>query len=780
MTEFYLNNKRYLDLYWNNSISKETLTGKEVGEFWFRCNKCGKEWVLYSLDTLPYLSGCNCRGTIKETAYNERDLLKKFWDYERNTLNVDTIPLRSGKKIALRCPKCSGRWDDYDVADVTFRGKGCPYCSGRRVLKGRNDLLSQCPEVVEKYWDYGKNTVKPDEVYKLSGLKVFWKCRDCNYSWESSVGNFVRGTKKCPKCKGIGVNDLKSLYPELVDKFWDYKKNTVSPSEVTIGSSKPVYCRCKVCGGEWVDIPKLLKNRKVCPVCWGRPKHFTSLRKKRPDLVDRVWNFEKNEKLGLTPDNVSYGSHKKVFLTCKVCGNSWDDWDVHTLSNTKVGCPFCTKQRMGADSNSLLSDYPEVVKEYWDWGINTKRGIYPSKLMPKSNKPINLKCKKCGYSWGDYSPADLVHYKLGCPVCSGQRVKKGFNDFQSKFPDLVKRFWDWDENEITPDNISWGSGKWCSFKCDKCGHKWKVELHDLTTYGRGCPQCAREGFVSKGEKEILDFLKANYSGVIETSKVGLLPNNLELDIYTPEKKIGIEFNGIYWHSELYKDKNKHYTKHKLCKQMGITLFQIWEDQWRDRRPVVERLLLSKLGVLSQKKINARDCIIQEVSKMDAKPFMDENHIQGFVGASVYLGLFTRDGEMVALCQFLRTGKQGEFNLNRYATCESVRGGFTKLLRYFEKVYLPKKVVTFSDNDYSDGGLYRNNGFVLEGVLEPDYYYTDSSFSNRVHKFNYRKEQFKNDLNLYFEEGMTEKELAELNKLTRVWDSGKIRWVKYYN
>lgn len=209
---------------------------------------------------------------------------------------------------------------------------------------------------------------------------------------------------------------------------------------------------------------------------------------------------------------------------------------------------------------------------------------------------------------------------------------------------------------------------------------------------------------------------------------------------------------------------------------GIKLFQIWEDQWRDRRPVVERLLLSKLGVLDLEKVNARECVIQEISKMDAEPFMNENHIQGAVGASVYVGLFTRDCELVGVCQFLKTNKDGEYNLNRYATSKNVRGGFTKALKYFERAYQPTKIITFSDNDYSDGGLYHTNGFKCDLLLEPDYYYTDSSFSYRFHKFRFRKERFKKDSNLIYEEGLTEKELAQLNNLTRVWDSGKVRWV----
>lgn len=817
---FYKDNKGYLDKYWDdelNNTPKESLQGNEDGVLYFKCKKCGKSWSISSLSLLYSYGECNCE---------DRNLLKKYWDTEKNNeigLSVEDIPLRSGKRIFLKCPVCGGEWNDYDVADVTYRKKSCPYCSGRRVLSGVNDLLSCYPEVVEKYWDWEKNSVEPNTLYKNTSKKAFWLCPECGYSWESPVSRLTRDGQGCPCCAGKkvkeGYNDFLSQHPDIVAKYWDYDRNKIKPSEVTSGSNKKIYCKCPLCGGEWEDAPKILKDRKVCPLCWGRKeikldnewkcdeeweglpelhyspsyakllnegisteKNFISLREYRPDLVDKVWNYEENEKRGITPDNISYGSHKKVFLTCKDCGNSWDDWDVHTLSNTKVGCPYCTNQRLGKDSISFLKGYPELVDKYWDWEKNSEEGIYPDEIFPKSNKQVHLHCKKCGYSWNDYSPASLVYHKLGCPVCAGQRVLKGYNDFQSRYPDLVDKFWDFEANDVKPDEISWGSGKWINFKCKECGHKWIVQLHDLSVYGRGCPQCARNNMAtrSKQEDEITNFLKENYDGIIETSKVGLLPNNMELDIYIPKKKIGIEFNGIYWHSEIYKKKDRHYRKHKYCEESGIKLFQIWEDQWRDKKEIVKRLLLSKVGVLDQVKVNARECSIKEVSKNEAESFMNENHIQGFTVASVYLALVSENWGIVAICQFLKTGKEGIYNLNRYATSCNVRGGFTKLIKNFERKYHPKKIITFSDNDYSDGGLYRNNGFILEEELKPDYYYTNNNFNKRYHKFNYRKERFYNDPHLTYMPDLTERELADLNKIFRVWDSGKIRWVKVFN
>lgn len=84
------------------------------------------------------------------------------------------------------------------------------------------------------------------------------------------------------------------------------------------------------------------------------------------------------------------------------------------------------------------------------------------------------------------------------------------------------------------------------------------------------------------------------------------------------------------------------------------------------------------------------------------------------------------------------------------------------------------MVTFADHTLSQGGLYLNNGFVAEKVLAPDYSYVVRG--KRVHKFNYRLARFKSDPNLKHEEGLTERELALLNRTPRIWDCGKTRYV----
>ena len=106
---------------------------------------------------------------------------------------------------------------------------------------------------------------------------------------------------------------------------------------------------------------------------------------------------------------------------------------------------------------------------------------------------------------------------------------------------------------------------------------------------------------------------------------------------------------------------------------------------------------------------------------------------------------------------------------------NVPGGFTKLLTHVERTCVSDEIITFSDNTVSDGKLYSQNGFTEVKNLPPDYSYIVNG--QREHKFKYRLTKFKNDDTLTYEDGLTEKQLAELNNLPRIWDAGKTKWVK---
>jgi len=187
------------------------------------------------------------------------------------------------------------------------------------------------------------------------------------------------------------------------------------------------------------------------------------------------------------------------------------------------------------------------------------------------------------------------------------------------------------------------------------------------------------------------------------------------------------------------------------------------------------------------RVGARELTLASVSHKEASAFLEENHIQGSASGAHHCALFDSNARIRALITVKRVGgenaSEGLWSIERYATAGIVPGGFTRLLAFAGRTIVSnggvlKKWVTFADMGISDGGLYAQNGFFIEKTLAPDYRYVVRAL--RVHKFNYRVNRFRVDPTLQYVDGYTERELAALNGISRIWDAGKERWVKIVN
>ena len=292
-----------------------------------------------------------------------------------------------------------------------------------------------------------------------------------------------------------------------------------------------------------------------------------------------------------------------------------------------------------------------------------------------------------------------------------------------------------------------------------------LQKADYHANGRGCKKCGYSTSVSKREQELADFIEGLGLN-IKTNDRELLEGN-ELDVLIPSKKLAIEYNGLYWHSEQHKDKYYHFDKTKNCEEKGYQLIHIWADTWKTKKPLVKSFIKSKLGIFD-KKIHGRKCTVEEVSHKVSSGFYDKNHLQGRVSATTHLGIYL-DKELVGVMSFKKQD-EGVYDLNRFCSKKGylVRGGFSKLLKHFIKNNPVSKVISFSDNTYSDGGVYINNGFQKVKDLPIDYKYIWEG--ELKHKFGFRKaklaKMFDNT------EGKTEHEICLENNVFRVYDAGK--------
>lgn len=362
-----------------------------------------------------------------------------------------------------------------------------------------------------------------------------------------------------------------------------------------------------------------------------------------------------------------------------------------------------------------------------------------------------------------------VKSKNECPVCINTHVRSGFNDLATVHPHLAAELSE--ENKENADDTYSDSTQKALWECSNCDHVFRKSPAQRVKYPM-CPKCSTGK--SAPETEMRLFINSILPGVEVLYNTRDVIKGYELDVYVPSKGIAVEFNGIYWHSETVRpDRKYHYKKFLAAKEAGIQLIQIWEDEWKARKDTVKSALSHKLGVSESGRTFARKTKVVAVTYIQAKSFLDDNHIQGSATGTYYLGLEDDSSEMVAV--MVLKGKS-QLEIVRYATTKTVVGGFTKLMKYVENVYSPESFISFSDNCVSDGGLYYSNGFIWEWDVRPDYKYVVGS--ERKHKFGYRLKRFHDDPKLQYVEGLTEAELAALNKLHRIWDAGKIRWVKH--
>ena len=313
------------------------------------------------------------------------------------------------------------------------------------------------------------------------------------------------------------------------------------------------------------------------------------------------------------------------------------------------------------------------------------------------------------------------------------------------------------------------------FKCENKNHDFILTTDNYYNRKRSgldlCITCNPLNSLHTSGKELklLNFIKDNYDGEIITSDRKIL-NGKELDIYLPEIKLAFEFNGIYWHNELNKDKNYHSEKTNLTKQQNINLFHIYEDDWDFRQNIIKSMILNKLN-LTKLKIGARKTTINEVTDNKLiKLFLNENHLQGYTTSSKKYGLFY-DNELISLMIFKQ--KDNNYELTRFANKlnTNIIGGASKLIKYFIQNNNFDYIITFSNNDYSDGNLYETLKFKKVKKLLPDYSYVHNK--KRVHKFNFRKNKLKK-MGFDISE-KTEHEICLENGFYRIYDSGKIKW-----
>ena len=293
--------------------------------------------------------------------------------------------------------------------------------------------------------------------------------------------------------------------------------------------------------------------------------------------------------------------------------------------------------------------------------------------------------------------------------------------------------------------------------------------------GHGCPKCANQ------QSLVEDEIYQHISSIIGEENVkrrdnSILGDKRELDIFIPSLNFGIEYNGLHWHSEEFgKDRFYHVKKTEDFNSLGIKIIQIFEDEWNENKELVLNKIDHILGLQNNlPKIMARKCQIKEITRSDAEPFLNKNHIQGYVPSTIYIGAYY-DDNLIGVTSFTEE-KEKFWNLTRMATDNNIvcNGVCGKMLSFFKKNYFWKTIKTFADRRWTldkDNNLYTKLGFVLASTLKPDYRYVVGK--KRIHKFNFRKNALHKKYSLPLD--MSEKDMMKTLNIYRIWDCGLFKY-----
>lgn len=309
-------------------------------------------------------------------------------------------------------------------------------------------------------------------------------------------------------------------------------------------------------------------------------------------------------------------------------------------------------------------------------------------------------------------------------------------------------------------------------QCLQCGTIQKKTLYMLETTPV-CFKCFPKS--SKSQLEILEFVRSLGFEAIDSDRNVIFPK--EIDVYVPSRRFGIEYNGLYWHSEKFLSPNGHQVKHDLASTANINLFSVYEDEWRDKRSIVEAMIKHRLGIFDEK-INARSCSIVKLDNHQRRSFFDANHLEGDTAAMFAIGL-EHEGKIVAATSFRRPFHRAYSNyveLGRSSVKSgcNVRGWLSKLISsqlLKNQIYTREKkgIVSYVDSRVGAGKAYEFAGFsLLKQSTGLRFWWTD--YVNRYNRF-----KVKADLT----NGITQKQAALNVGVVKIYGCSNSLWLRTF-
>lgn len=254
------------------------------------------------------------------------------------------------------------------------------------------------------------------------------------------------------------------------------------------------------------------------------------------------------------------------------------------------------------------------------------------------------------------------------------------------------------------------------FKCKKCNKEFSKILYSVEPIS--CKYCTSAGTASQQELKLYNWLHQFIE--CEASVRGILDKNSELDIFVRDKKVAIEFDGLYWHSDKYgRDETYHVNKTNQCSDKGIRLIHIFEDEWYNNQKAVKFTIKHILG-LTPGKIYARNCQVKQISSKKAKRFLDKYHISKYIKSDSAYGLFYKNRLVFVMTFDIYSDK---WLIKQFASLfhYTIVGGISKISKFIREKYRCELAIV-SDNRWSNGESLLKAGFKFSSSEGPRCYY----------------------------------------------------------
>ena len=536
-------------------------------------------------------------------------------------------------------------------------------------------------------------------------------------------------------------------------------------------------------------------------------------------------NIQLQDIITIPVQHLQHDSNKKVSVKCDICGDeyilNYNKYNKNFERYNFYSCKKCSGIKRKMTNNELYNtDYPISLNEFKEKRENNnmiKYGVKNTLEIPEIR--INIKNTNIE-RYGCENPQQNIDIKTRTELTNIE--KYGFNtplkndDIKNKIKETNFRIYGAEnifkseiiQNKIKSNNmlkygveystqrtdvknkikigkINYSIGdtqdmiynydkNLYNIKCKNCDQYFEISGEILsnrkainTTL---CTICHTIGSYSSSglEVQLYNFIKENYSGEIVTNSRKII-SPLELDIYLPESKIAFEFNGIFWHNEIGKEKDYHLNKTENCEKQGIQLIHIYEDDWNNKQDIIKSIILNKLhkhtSIIDSEKCETK--VIEDTNII--KDFLNNNHIQGFIASKVKLGLYYNN-ELVSLIIFSKNNSNYELLRFCNKLNTSVIGGASKLFKYFIENYKPNEITTYADRGISQGKLYETLGFTYINKTQPNYFYIIDGIKHN--RFNFRKDKL---VKQGYDENKSEHEIMLERKIFRIYDSGNLKY-----